>query len=205
VNVINKKNNLLKNLTQVRLNFALAKRKDHFSKVEDFVNLIVQGFVSFTNAIIKAINFITGIFNAPAIPTITNPMGNRLGWIELSSDFTSVPKIFIGTLQSNGDWAIALNNQVDTSANALMNNFHLINLPLHGNQWLTYKNKTIPLCCSDYLILKDKNYITTVDNKKGKITRLLWNLHKETADIDYRIQQVYTNNLKELFITDGNN
>jgi hypothetical protein len=205
-NIINTNPNiLLKNLTQVRLGFALAKRKDHLNKVEELVGAIVISFTSLTNAIISAINFVTGIFGAVPIATLPpNPMGNRIGWLELSSDFTGVPKIFIGQNQG-GDWKVVPSNEFLTGAVTLFNQFHYINIPTRGNQWLIYKNKTIDLCCTDFTVLSQNNYIMTHDNKKAKATRILWNLHKETADIDFRVQQDYTKNLSETIIVDGKN
>jgi hypothetical protein len=203
--IIENKNVLLKNLTQVRLGFSLAKRKDHLNRVEDFINNIINLVLAVINDVITVINALTGIFGAkPIKPIVFKGLTNRFGWIELSSDFTGTQKIFIGENQS-GDWKIKRSNENLTSATALLNTFHYINLPTRGNQWLTYKNKTIDLCCKDYMILHNNNYINTHDTKKAKITRLLWNLHKETAEIDYRIQQDYTKNLSETVIVDGKN
>jgi len=122
-NQVNRLDNvLLKNLSQVRFGFALAKRKDHLNKVEEVVGTIVAGFNALVNAILSAVNFVTGIFNAPPIALLpANPMGNRIGWLELSSDFTGVQKIFIGENQSR-DWKVASGNEDSTSALFLFQN-----------------------------------------------------------------------------------
>ncbi len=204
--VSNQKNVLLHGLTSVNLGFGLAKRKDHLNLIEDIVGLVVKGFNGLVNAILTAINFVTGIFGAPPIPLLpSNPMGNRLGWMELSSDFIGVQKIFTGMPGAKHQWILKPTNEYDTAANTLFTTFHFINLPTRGNQWILYENKTLAVCCKDYLILSNNNYVKTHDNKNAKVTRLLWNWHKEEATIDYRVQQDYTKNLQETIIIDGKN
>ncbi len=107
------------------------------------------------------------------------------------------------------------------SSRALMRDFHYSSLPQtlvpanpsfatpyapgspYFNQYLMYKNQQIPMCCSEYSLVKNNNEITTFDGRKAKVLSLRWNIFKGMADLDYKIQQQYTKNLQTTFTIDG--
>ncbi len=73
----------------------------------------------------------------------------------------------------------------------------------YPNQYLTYKQKEIPLCCSDFKGLIDNNVIKSVDLKPGRIDSLRWNPFNESAVVDFRIKSTFTKNLTQIIVIDG--
>lgn len=225
--VINQKNVLLKNFTEIRLPYALAKRKEELNPIEEIFNeiynvvaAIYNAIITFINAIIqtinvvfKAISALTG-GNIPSIPTIPamvpNPFATRIGCMLLSSDFIGVQKIC--KIDSSGK--LSSDNKIRTAARTLIDENHYSNFAIRTvdtygnikndhNQYFKYENKEIPLCCNGYLLLAGSKYFKTYDKKQAKYTSLKWNPYKETAIISYKVKQKYTNNLKQTYIIDG--
>jgi len=134
-----------------------------------------------------------------------NSLDDRFGWLLLSDDTFSVPKLFIG-YDEGGDWKVKddpNNPQIATAIN-YTNHFQGKNLATRGNQYLTYNNKTFPFCCEDFLQVLNNNILLTPTGEYGKITKLIWNLEDEKAEqVDYRINTNFTNNLTETVIVDG--
>lgn len=214
-NIGNQKNNLLKNLTEIPLPFALTRRKINTSWFEYFLQavfLIIRIPLQVLNALVFG----------PTLPNWT--IQNRTGYMLLSCDFTSIPKLLIGQQKGSNDrngipiWIVSpnSNNGKGTSqigyldAFTLMKDFHsaswaldTLNGTSYPNQYLTYKDNEIPLCCSDFTLLKNNNIINTFDGRKGRLDSLRWNPHYQTAKVDYRIKQTYTKNLNQTFIVDG--
>lgn len=177
--IANQKNVLLQNLIERRFEFALAKRKETLTAPEKVLQTIVNLMAYFTGF--------------PAF-------ANRIGWLLLSSDFTSVPKFCILDSANN----IHQNNQTYTSATYLMNNFHTVSLPLN-NQWMMYEGWEIPFCCEDYIALLNNNCIKTFDNRLGKVLNLRWQIGSDVATIDFKVRPVggrYTNNITQTLISD---
>lgn len=241
------KNVLLKNLTQKNLNFALAKRKTSLTGPEHTVNAVLgmMNGNTITNAFIAAVAM-TGIV-APIwdawqnMPLPIDDPSHRIGDLLLSSDLTSVPKLFVVKeetiyLVSQNDTRVVA-NQIDESNNITdgpnqhqgytdayylskwfhssswavselpFNNYMTGNIdtpPSYPNQYLTYKENEIPLCCSDFVVLKDNNIVKTFDGKLGRAISIRWNPFNETAVIDFSINQVYTKNITQKIIIDGN-
>lgn len=224
--VQNRRNVLLKGLTEKNLNMALAKTKrtlnpieSLFASIYDSLYQMIGGtnsnFSSVLNtigAMLKKIKKITGgsmpVINLLNFPS--NPFVARAGVMMLSSDFIGVQKVLI--VDSNNK--LASNNDYLTSAQYLMDKFHFTNFAIrtkdskgtikndHG-QWLTYTDKEIPFCCDDYLKVLNNNFIKTYDQKIAKIKTITWNPYKGTAKATYSVKQQYTNNLKQSYVIDG--
>lgn len=233
----NKKNILLKNITEIILPYALVKRKETLTAVEevfetiyDIVGKVYDGITGFLNGIIGIINTIVDVINAipgvntniPNIGTIDpfppNPFSGRIGMMLLSNDFIGVPKILVidslPVPNKNNTFKVHPNNNVLTAARTLIDNNHYTNFGIRTkdsfgntkddhNQWYTYENKEIPLCCLDFLNFLTINYFKTHDQKDAKLLSLVWNPYKEMAKITYRVKQKYTANLSNTYIIDG--
>lgn len=221
--IINTRNVLLKGLLRKDLQFALAKRKTDFTVIEKVVQIlysIVRAvynlIVGFFNTVISVINGIISVINTlfnaniptiPPIPTLPQSIiDKRLNAMLLETDFIGVPKLVL--VRSDG--YLDPSNDTIMTAKYLMDNFHshswAVNLlapPMH-NQYLTFKNKEIPMCLSDFVKIKGNNIILDSQNRLGRIDSMRWNGHKETAIIDYRVKEKWTNNLQQWFIEDGN-
>lgn len=232
--IINKRGNvLLKGITEKRLGFTRAKDKKSNNAIEDIFNVIYivaqttynifSFFVNVTVAtavmpLLIPVNIIFSLFNVPPItppqlpPFPPNPIGNRIGMMLLSSDFIGVPKLLIVAPTSN---TVATTNEVLTSADYLMDNFHFLNFAIRlidsagnqhndHNQWITYKDKDVPLCCSDYIKIKNNRFVKTFDGKIARIDSLVWNPYKEKARISFRVKELITKNLKETYLITKN-
>lgn len=168
-----------------------------------------------------------GLQYMPSMPAFANT-----GHLLLTNDHTSVPKIFIaGPNQSYNNYfdfqshtftgvTVDVNNKDLIGAKALMKNFHFSNLPLtvvppapynqpyvagasYHNQWILYRGQKIPLCCEEYDLIKNNNIIKNFQGQFARVDSLKWTLFKSMADIDYRVNFKYTNNLKTTFTIDG--
>lgn len=223
VAVSNVKNVLLKGLTDKRLNYALAKRKQELTVVEDVVNYLLASLTPFYQTLGVWDNW----FSIHALPALPNYVSNnRIGAMLLSSDFTDVQKLLLvedkPTLWNTIDNGLVSCFKVDidnsradhlgyTDAFRLMREFHSASWAIntlaspvqYPNQYLTYKDKEVPMCCGDFVSLKNNNIIQTYDNKKGRLDSMRWNPFTETAHVDFRVKQVYTKNLKQSFVIDG--
>jgi hypothetical protein len=212
----NVQNVLLSRSEEVRLRCALAKRKENLTKVETLLNGVINALFGFCNFIIKTVNGVVKVINKVAkflgakgaiiqpIPTLpTNILNNRIGWMMLSNDSFSTPKTFIG-VQVGADWEISAASQGTMSAVNLLTVAHGKNLATRGNQWTTFEDHEFPFCADRYNVVKDNNVFTTPDNKFGLIETAKWDIGNEKAiNVNYRINEDFTKNLKETIIVDG--
>jgi hypothetical protein len=228
--VQNAKNVLLKGLTRKDLQFARANRKTDFTvpeKVVQFLYSMVRGVynavVSFYNGIVSTINSFTQVINTifganiPSIPLVPklpqSIINNRLNAMLLQTDMISVPKLALVSAPTGKKIAASYLdplNDTYVTAKYLMENYHshswainTISNPADHNQYLTFKDKEIPLCLSDFVKIKGNNIIQDSQNRYGRIDSLRWNPHKETARIDFRVKEKWTNNLSQQLIIDG--
>lgn len=198
---------------------ALAKRKETLTKPEMLINDMIDELNKLVPALNIAIPLLISImFGLPGfiagflIGKVFNPIPNniltRIGWLQLSNDSFSIPKIFVGT-QIGDDWELHSNNYERMSAQALMYWFHGKNLATRGNQYLTYFDKKFKFCCADFQKVLDSNYFKVYDESGqlvyGKFTKMVWDLESEIAIADYRINELFTTNLTERLIIDGQN
>lgn len=192
---------------------ALGKRKDYLTETEVVFNEIIKAINQLINAVATPINFLINLINkiiklfgGNGIPTIPiNPipsLDQRIGWLEVAADSWQMPKTFIGT-NVNGDWVLTSTSEDVMSAKGIMNNFYGLNLATRGNQWRIYENNKFRLCCEDAFRIKDSNLFQTFDNKIGKFVRLEWWLKGEIAEnVEYRVNEKWTNALKEVILED---
>lgn len=90
-----------------------------------------------------------------------------------------------------------------SGAVALMQDFHSQNL-INNNQWLIFQDKKFKMELNDYLQINQNNIFVTPDGRKGKFSKLTWDLHNDEAiDVEYRIQEKYTNNYQITYSTDA--
>jgi hypothetical protein len=106
-----------------------------------------------------------------------------------------------------GNRLVANHSEV-MSAKTLWENYHYINsfVPntngdvtdlsdLKHNQWKLYELNDVPFCYEDYLKVKSNNNIIFVD-KIGRVESLEWDVYNQKANISFRINELWTNNLK---------
>lgn len=172
---------LIKNLREISLPLALGTRKSELTKVEN----VIRSLARFTDKIVNALG---------GNSTFEKQIKNRIGMMSLSSDFIGIPKVVI---LKNGK--LPTNYRSELSARFLYDNFHASNsfVPaIVHNQWRVFKGVEIKFCFSDFLQVIDNNFCKTADGKEARIDSLNWSFAKQTAIIDFRVKEIYTNNLK---------
>jgi hypothetical protein len=142
----------------------------------------------------------------------------------MESDFVDTPKIIMMETSYDkfrtDDYVVKLSDRNEEVINSLnlYNCFHSFNTFVGGdykcgedvikvepNQYKIYSVSDIPFCIDDYNDVKDTNQIFFTDGiTPAEIISLKWNPYKQTADIEFKIKQKYTDNLKEIIIeSDG--
>lgn len=143
-------------LEQVRIPFALAKRKTELSVPEkiikaflDALSLIINALIAAVNALISGLNSVIKLINKvlkalaavgikitfqvaaiPSIPSVNlgNIIENRINMMKLETDHTSVAKIFLMDLGSQNKFnKLSNGNENIVSAEYIYRNFHYIN------------------------------------------------------------------------------
>lgn len=147
---------MMKGLEEVRIPFALAKRKTDLTIPEqivktflDALSIVLNVVINTMNTLINTVNNVTGIvndiidafdligidipFSLPSINNISpvnlgNIIENRINMMKLETDFTSVPKIFLMDLGASSRFnKLTTGNETYMSAEYLYQNYHYIN------------------------------------------------------------------------------
>ena len=175
---------------------------------------IVNEIIKAIKKLIKAINTLPGInikFNPSPIKTINyTPLGelidNRIGMLMLENDFVSTPKMVLIDQKSNDrNTKLKSTNKSVLNSVYLHNNYHFIDsfdkeIYSDTNQYKIYEVENVPFCYDDYQKVKENNKIIDGENE-GVIDSLTWNVYEQTANITFRVNEIYTNNLETKIIT----
>ncbi len=151
------------------------------------------------------INLSFSIPNIPSIPTpnLEKVINDRVGMMIIETDFFSVPRAFVfkaGT--KDRDNKIDPDNDAKLNSSYLWANFHFIRgFPAsttkpNGNQWLRKRIQSVPFTYQDFKKVLNNNRIFDAQGNVAKIETCKWNVWKQTADIEYRINKLYTKNLQ---------
>lgn len=178
----NKKNVMIKDLEQVNLPVALPTRKEGLTRVEK----IILRLAKLIDKFVKGNKF-------------SSQITGRIGALHLANDFTSVPKLIpIDGKSVDPGYRSIMNAEV------LHDKFYFINsfvpVPVNHNQYKKFEGIRIPFCFEDYVTLSDNSFFTTSDGKQGKFERIEGNPDGTFADVDFRIKEVFTNNLKDKIV-----
>lgn len=171
---------------------------------------IINTITDFIDKIGKVLNLI-GVnvsINIPTINPIPAPklekiLNDRIGMLMLETDFFQVPKIFIFQ-EGSTDRLNKIDPLNSTMVNAtyLWNNFHYVDsfVPTaskpNANQWIRKKIERVPFTWEDFLKVKNNNRIFDAQGNVAKIESLRWNVYEQLADIEYRVNILYTKNLQ---------
>lgn len=131
----------------------------------------------------------------------------------MESDFVDTAKLVMletdyDKFRTN-DYVVKLNDRNEDVINSLSlyENFYKLDsfVGNNPNQYKIYSVSDVPFCIDDYNDVKDTNKIFFTDGiTPAEIISLKWNPYKQTADIEFKIRQKYTDNLKEIIIeSDG--
>jgi hypothetical protein len=181
---------------------------------------LVNGIIKVINGIIKAIKKLLNLlkkigirikFDPDPIKEIKyKPIGesieNRLGMLMMENDFISTPKILlVDEANDSLNTKVSSDNQSVLNSVYLYNNYHFIDsfdskIYDKTNQYKVYEVDNVPFCYDDYIKVKNNNKLRDGE-KEGLIDSLSWNIFDQTANIKYRINEIYTNNLYTKIIT----
>jgi len=130
----------------------------------------------------------------------------------MENDFVTVPKLLI--LKDNNDArnnVLLSSNQTILNAEWLWDRYHFINSFVKSdfvlssdretNQYKRYSIPDVPFTCEDYQKVKTSNKIVPANGQgTGVIESLEWNPITQRASINYRVNEIYTRNLKTVKI-----
>lgn len=214
------RNVLLQHLKEVNLQYAQAKRKDNDTAIESLFSQVY-------NIVMSIASVIMSVSVAPFSRTdhlLLSGDTTSTPKMFIAGPVKNYTHINISNWHGRSAAGVTIdpNNKDIIGARKLMKNFHFSNLALtstpgsaiyatpypinttYFNQYLTYKDQVIPLCCDDYVSIKENNVITLQDGfTKARVDSIKWNPFKSMATIDYRINKQYTNNLNTTFVIDG--
>ena len=173
---------LIKGLDEIRINVALANRKDSFTLLEKALKEIAHLGDTVINALGGGSNFASKI-------------KKRLGFIKVGDNSWNLPKV----AKLNSNLGLDANHRELWSAKYLWENYHFSNSFVFGNQKRLFADQEIEVCPSDYEDLLKNSYFTSNDGV-GKFTKLQKALNSSKAIGDYWIREVYDRNLKEEYI-----
>lgn len=162
--IVNKKMVLTKGIEEIRLPFALAKRKKELNFIEKLMKLLIKvitfpidiifniliGIINTINFIIKLANKIVKALNAVGvkvklsfkpIPTLTKPnflgfIENRIDMLMMESDYVNIPKLFL--VEDNTNFInnkLTIGNEDYVNARYLYENYHYFSNFVTTNGW----------------------------------------------------------------------
>lgn len=181
--IINNAQNVqIKGLEQQNLPVSLPTRKNSLTVVEQ-VLLEVAKLVDL---------FVGGNF-------FTSRITGRLGVLHLANDFTGTPKM----IPMTGSKVRAAHKTI-MSAKVLHDKYYFINsftpIPFNHNQYRRFQRLKIRFCFEDYITLSENPGFTTVDGQEGKFEKIEGHPDSGFAEVDIRIKEVYTNNLRDVIV-----
>ena len=193
--------------------------------IDNYVNFyigILNAIKLLINTIGKAIELIVDVLNfigfglgevELSVPytswvNFSGTIDDRIGMLLMENDFIDVPKMVILSVNSNArNTTIADTDETKTNSLYLYNNYHFINsfVPSNekpnANQYKLYEVSGVPFCFDEYELLRTSNYLQNDEQKDGELLSLKWNVEEQTATINYKINELYTNKLREQKIT----
>lgn len=126
---------------------------------------------------------------------------SRVGMLKLETDFVNIPKLMI----MNNENKLPANHKSVWSAKVLYDKYYIYNSFVgnnftNANQWLLYEGVKVPFGFTDFLSLIDNSYFYNQNGNPAQVTKIEWNISRDYALLSYRVNEVYTKNLKETFI-----
>lgn len=189
--------------------------------VDIIANAIVDTWNAFANAINSVLATLNTILtflhiplNIPALlPTLTwtnlaQLIFDRIGALTMENDYVDVAKIGIFNINAVArQTKVSDNNALYINSEYLYENYHFLssfipsNSRPNANQYKLYEVSSVPFCFDDYELVRNSNYMQDDLGRNGEILTCNWNVENQTADIKYRINELYTNNLTQETIT----
>ena len=189
--------NLMKGLKDVSIPLALGTPKSKLNGLETVFKVVLQVLDSGLQPAINLINTIVpgSVDNSNLAYLITG----RIGRLKVSQKNHGVAKLLL--LGADGRMPIVTPREF--SAKVLYDKYHNYNSFVgnnFGGQRRIFTEKRVPFGFSNFLQCIDNSYFITEDGRTGKVESIKWTLDGDYALLDYWIEEIYTENLKETFI-----
>tara|TARA_R110002126_G_scaffold156594_1_gene304027 strand:- start:642 stop:2387 length:1746 start_codon:yes stop_codon:yes gene_type:complete len=183
------RNILMNGFEKVEIPYALGNRKAGLNNFETFALKLFQ-------QVDGLVNFFGGNSNSSA------SVNGRIGMLMLETDYIHIPKL----MKMNSSNLLASNNRTTWSAKYLYNNYYNEDsfvLNNFGNQYYVYTNVRVPFGFEEFNQLTQNSYFYNQNGDICKLKQISWNVSKDFALIDYRVQTKYTSNLVESYIEEA--
>jgi hypothetical protein len=172
----------VKGLTQISIPYSQGKEKTKLTDVEKLLKTLGQ-----------VVDGLTGIFGGGT--NFASKIEDRIGSLLLSSHFLTIGKEVVMSGAKLAD-----NQRGLLDAKLLWDNYHYINsfAPYQGthNQYARYKEAPVPMSLQDFALLLENNLAIDSEGNEYEIEKVIYNPYRRRAKLDYRIKELYTNNLK---------
>lgn len=172
----------IKGISQVPIPFSLGKTKTGFTDVENLAKDLG-----------KFVDNLTGIFGGGT--NFESKVTSRIGSLLLSSHFLTVGKVV-----SMSGGTLATDQRSVISSQILWDGYHFINsfAEINGkhNQFWRFKEIKVPMTLQNFGKLLVSNKAKDSDGNDCYLEKMDYTPEENTALIDFRVNQKYTNNLK---------
>lgn len=178
----------IKNLIEIDIGMSMATRKRELTDIEEFAKDVAEVIDEVTGAFGNGTNY-------------AQQIDDRVDTLHLSSHFLTLPKVVVMDSSKLKEGQRSL-----LSATRLYNELHEINsfVPTSSgkhNQWWIPDEIEAGVCEVELKKIIKSNFCTTKDGKKARIDKLVWRPYSNSAKINYRVNELYTNNLKVIKIS----
>ena len=192
--------NLMSGLEDINIPLALGSPKDGLNILETLFNVGLSSLDVSMQLIVDGINLFVPEGKKMPDSNLAGIITGRLNNLKVSQKNHGVAKL----LYLGSDEKIVANSRINLfSARNLYNKYHNYNSFVannFGGQRRIFLNKRVPFGFSDFLNCIENSYFVTADGAKGKVESIKWTLDGDYAELDYWIEEVYTENLVEKFI-----
>ena len=182
---IRKRAVLLKGFEEINFETALGTRKNELNALEKFLKKVAGVVDDLTKFFGKTTNF-------------TQQVKGRVGVLKQASNWHTVPKL----LYTGGSGSLPVDHRDRWNAKLLYDLYHSEKSFVLNNfqgQKIYYKGVSIPFGFEDYKKLTTNSYFY-FKGKKAKITKFVWTIGRDKAEIDFWVREPYTHNLAETYI-----
>jgi len=182
---IRKRAVLLKGFEEINFETALGTRKNELNALEKFLKKVAGVIDDLTDFFGKSTNF-------------TEQVKGRVGVLKQASNWHTVPKL----LYTGGGGNLPVDHRDRWNAKLLYDLYHSEKsfvLNNYQGQKIYYKGVSIPFGFEDYKKLTTNSYFY-FKGKKAKITKFVWTIGRDKAEIDFWVREPYTHNLAETYI-----
>lgn len=200
---------LMSGLRNVNSEFSMGIPKESYTKPEQFILNVLKPI----DKLIGALSDVAAKVNIKINKTnLSNLIEKRLGMLLLANDHFSVPKLMSLNISPNAEGnKLKDENAARVNMGDLYDRYYSIDsfTPTadnpNANQYKRYKAPAFNLCFEDFKTIIKSNVIFDQEDRIGELTKLTLNIESEQAkDVEFKINEVYTNNLKDKkIVSDG--